>query len=136
MTAVTYTAKRGVINTHTAGDEYSLNLQAVAVDESREVGAETQSSLSNRTETLWYHGTDQWSVRVVVQGASALAALKEFLQSTEGGESFEFDAYGTVAAPDDPITAQRVQTGYSLERITNLYTTDDAFEVGFTVRAA
>lgn len=136
MSAVTYTATRGLIAGHTVDLEYSLDLLTVDLDERRVVGREQQRSLSDKTETLWYFGVDEWSVRVVAQGEAALLALKEFLKSTEGGEIFEFDAYGSVSTPDAPVNVRRESPEYGLERITNNGTPDDAFEVTFTVREA
>ena len=134
MSAVTYFAKRGLIGGHTLDTEYGLDLNTVSLDKRRDVGRETQKSLSDVAETLWFFGKDEWSVRVIVDGATPLAALEEFLKSTEGGESFVFSPYGTVATPGATLNGRRDDGGYSLERVTNLGTTADAFEVSFTVR--
>jgi hypothetical protein len=42
---------------------------------------------------------------------------REFLASVEGGETFTFDRYGTVAAPVEPKSAMLESTDYSEERI-------------------
>lgn len=134
--AVTYTALRDVIAGHAANEEYGLDLMVTALDYARRVGKEQQVSLSDKAETLWYFGKDEYTVTCLILGSSALAAVKEFLHSTEGGESFGFSPYSTAALMEDAFTARRPESDYQLQRVTNLGTADDAFEVTFTVREA
>ena len=135
MAAVTYTAKRSLIAGHTAGASYSLDLRIVegGLTVSRKVGSETQRSLSDKTETLYYFGKTGWAATALVLDSTERAALAEFLHSVEAGESFTFSPYGTIAAMGTTYTVRRVAAAYTFERLdgTGATPNDDAMRVAF-----
>lgn len=56
-----------------------------------------------------------------------LPKWREFKSSTAAGETFTFDAFGSEASPDDPITPKRDVGGYKERRVNNLY-----YDISFT----
>jgi hypothetical protein len=138
--AVTYTAKRSLIAGHTGGSEYSLDLRLVegGLGVGRKVGSETQRSLSDKTETLYYFGKTTWAAIALVLNSTEQAALIEFLHSVEAGESFIFSPYGSAAAMGTTFTARRVTATYNFERLdgTGATPVDDAMRVSFDIEEA
>jgi hypothetical protein len=138
--AVTYTAKRSLIAGHTAGSQYSLDLRLVegGLGVGRKVGSETQRSLSDKTETLYFYGKTTWSAIALVLNSTERAALAEFLHSVEAGESFTFSPYGSAAAMGTTFTARRVTATYNFERLdgTGATPNDDAMRVSFDLEEA
>lgn len=139
MTAVVYVAKRSVIGGHASGGEYTLELRIAegGLALGRKVGAVTQRSLSDRTETLYYYGKTKYDITVIVDGSSERAALEEFLHSTEGLEAFTFSPYGTAANLGTTFVARRVDGDYQFERIDNSGATpvEDMMRVSFGIEA-
>jgi hypothetical protein len=137
MPAVTFTAKRSLIGGHSSGSQYSLDLRLVegGLGVGRKVGSETQRSLSDRTETLYFYGKRTWSLIALVLNSTERAALEEFLHSVEAGESFTFSPYGSAAAMGTTFSARRVTFTYNYERIdgTGATPNDDAMRVSFDV---
>lgn len=60
---------------------------------------------------------------------SAILQWREFLASVEGGETFTFDRYGTVASPVEPKTAIRSSDSYSEEREGSSFVYTISFQV-------
>lgn len=137
MPAVTYTAKRSLIAGHTAAAQYSLDLRLVegGLGVGRKVGSETQRSLSDKTETLYYFGKTTWAAIALVLNSTERAALIEFLHSVEAGEAFTFSPYGSVASMGTTFTARRVTATYNFERLdgTGATPVDDAMRVSFDI---
>lgn len=140
MTAVVYVAKRSIIAGHSASQEYGLNLRPTegGLAPGRKVGAQTQRSISDRTETLYYFGKNTWSVSVLVMNSTERAALEEFLHSTEALESFTFSPYGTSASLGTTYAVRRTDGNYQLERMEFSGATpiDDAMRVTFSIEEA
>jgi hypothetical protein len=108
MAVFTYTAKRSVVAGHTVGAEYSLEISIQPSPRAREIVKTEQRSRGGATETIYHRAdvTRQITLRPI--RASELAAVHEFLDSVEGGESFGFDMYGTIAAPHNLVTCIRI----------------------------
>jgi hypothetical protein len=140
MTAVTYNAARSLVAGRTVGLQYSLDLRCVEgyPARTRKVGVDDQRTLNDSLERLRYFGKATWQVQVLTLSAAELLALREFLDSTEGGEPFSFDEFGSIAAPGALVTAKRTTPGYSEQRIpgTGATRADDACQVTFDVEQA
>lgn len=93
---------------HTLDDDYSLELGLAAADRQRAGLVKEVVAIGGGRETLYQRDEVTWSVVTVPIASSSLAAVREFLDSVEGGESFTFDAYGTIAVPDNPVTVYRI----------------------------
>ena len=70
----------------------------------RAVEKDVHISLAGLTETLYHRGENGWRCTTQLQEGADNLAMREFLASVEGGESFIFDVEGTSGSPDDPRT--------------------------------
>jgi hypothetical protein len=59
-----------------------------------------------------------------------IAQWREFLASVEGGETFTLDLLGTVAAPDDPVSAMLASEEYTEMRVGD----SSSYQLSFNVR--
>lgn len=139
MTAVTYTAKRSIISGHIEDTNYSINLAVMADTPgfTRETNDATNTTLDGSREVLRYHAIKYYDIHLApLKGGAALDVVLEFLDSVEGGETFGFDFYGTVASPASVVSATLDKAGYSLDRYQALGTggAGDYFTLSFRVR--
>jgi len=101
MTTITYTAKRDIASGHTAGTNYTIEFGAEKLARSQKVIRHQNASLGQLRETV-YLGRDQyWDVTTDFIDESDLPFWREWFASVAGGELFAFDAYGTIAVPDN-----------------------------------
>lgn len=117
MAAVTYTAWRSLVSGHVEGDEYSLDIPLASLERRVAEEKERTESLSGNEETLLHRLDVFWSCTTANIKEADIGALREFLDSTAGGEQFTFDPYGSVASPDDPVTVKRRGSGYREQRV-------------------
>jgi hypothetical protein len=69
-----------------------------------------QRSEGGATEVLKHRADTTWEMTFEPVNGFKLDQLREFLASTEGGEAFTMDAYGTSSAPRQ---VKRLDDGYS-----------------------
>lgn len=138
MTAVTFFAKRSLVAGHDLDDEISLDLEATieTTPFSRKPKIEMNESLDGHREVLRYHAIRTMTVHLAPSSGATLDAVIEFLDSVEAGESFTFDAYGSVAIPDDPVTATLQEGGYDPSRFASVGAggKTDYVTISFSVR--
>lgn len=107
MTAVTYTAVRGLMSGVTAGTSVSLTLDLAArVPDRKRIGKEVVS-LGGRRQYL-HHRTElghRFQTIAMAENSAAAQALRQFLQSIERGEVFNLDITGTASVPVSPVPA-------------------------------
>lgn len=108
MTAVSYTALRGLMSGVTAGTSVSLDLNLAArVPVRKRIGKEAVS-LSGRAQYI-HHRTEtshKFQTVAMLENSTAAQAMRQFLQSIERGEVFNLDVTGTAATPVAPIPAR------------------------------
>jgi hypothetical protein len=139
MACVTYIAKRALAPGHTLSSAYDLPLKVTdLIRPSGSALREIQESISGKVETQYYGECRRWSVTLAPVRVSEAAILYEFLRSTEDGQQFTFDPYGTDGSPVLSLAVVRDDDGY----------TDDSFQregrggytdwvrLGFRVREA
>ncbi len=131
MPFITYTALRSLKTGHTASVAYTINFDAQALNKSHKTIKTRTQSLGGNTETIRVRRDTFWNIKTDLLAESELDDWREFLASTDAGETFTFDAYGTAASPDDPISVEREDEDDAEERVgeTMYYT------VSFKVRA-
>lgn len=86
-----------------SGQSYNLEFGARQRSVQRQAVINQAKSLSGVTETLRHRTETVW---VIQTGAIAKADIPqwwEFFRSVEAGETFSWDAEGTVASPDNPV---------------------------------
>lgn len=123
MASVTYTALRSIIAGHSSGTDYTIDFNAQALDPSYKVVKNTSQSLGGQTEVMRVRKDAFWDITSDYLEQADLAQWKEFLDSVDAGEAFTFDAYGTSASADNPISVERVDDDGAPKRIqAQLYT--------------
>lgn len=134
---VTYTAKRSLVNGHTANLTYDLDILVQGDDPAREAKVEVAESLSGQRETLRFHAVERFTINTFPLNSFDYLKLKEFLDSVEGGNSFTFDRYGFTGRPVQSFPGVLEQPTYTETRAVELGTggQDDYFSVQFTIRS-
>lgn len=128
MTAITYTATREIISGHVASTNYNLETGANALDDMFDRESDGDESIGGAKETILYRIKKGWRVTTGYIDEADLPAWKEFLASVSASESFSFDAYGTIAAPDNVQTV--TLTGrFRISRVDTLQTYQISFDV-------
>lgn len=137
MTAIVYTAKRELIGGHVADTQYAMDLRCTAgyPRRSTDVGADEQRSINNGREVLLHFSVQRYEIEVLTRTGAELLQLREFLASTQGGETFTFDEFGSVAAPGATVTAMRTTLNWGERRIPSSGATmsDEAALVAFAI---
>lgn len=117
MSSFVYTAKRSVIPSHTAGNNYGFNVCLRSADTTPATNKIQQQSLSGLRETLYWN--DRKRMRLSVghfeDGSANQLLMLEFLDSVLGGETFAFDQWGSVGADDNPLSVIMLDD-YSADR--------------------
>lgn len=102
---------------------YSLEFYSERVDRSVKVKRNEQQPMGGGApEVLTYRRETFVDVTILGPLGALLTEVqilqyREFLASVEGGETFVFDRYGTVAVPVEPKTAILANADYSEDRI-------------------
>lgn len=112
MGNVTYTATESLLPFRSAGQLVSFEIDFQESRRSRAVEKTVQRSEGGSMEVLKHRADVSWDVTFEPVNGAKLDQLREFLDSTEGGEAFLMDPYGTSSAP---VTVKRIDEGYSEE---------------------
>ncbi len=122
MSFVRYTAERSLIvaSPTRQGQSFDLDLTLNDLQPARTVNRRENISLSGDQETIRFRGAQTWqaSTTPIARGTTAFDQIREFLDSVEGGEAFEFDPYGgSTDSPDDLRNVRITSRGYSEARV-------------------
>lgn len=111
MGTIIYTAKRSLAPGHLLGDEYGLEIGIMDdAQRSTAVEKETQRALGGATETLRHRSDVNWTLTLEPQRGVDMPFLREFLDSTDGGEPFRMDIYGQYG---QFVNVRRTDSGYT-----------------------
>ena len=106
---VTYTARTHLIDGHSEGGQYELQLQLSAADpEDHWIGDEVTSDDGAVTEVEEHRVDRIWSFTVGPYVVADAPAIDEWFFSVLDRSQFTFDVYGTSGSPDDPKTGVMV----------------------------
>jgi hypothetical protein len=84
---------------------YNLETNSRIVTMPSDEGVRTESvSLNGQRETLFFRFSERYSVQSGILTAAEFGQWREFFASVMGGEAFTLDPYGTISAPDNPLT--------------------------------
>ena len=98
MAVIIYTARRGVVSGHTAGETYELEV-GIKREEN------TLTTLSGKDFTTFYRVEERDSFSTVaIDDVTLLAQLREFVMSVAAGEPFTMDLMGEPGSPVDPVS--------------------------------
>lgn len=112
MGAFVYTATDELTGGHAVGDIVVLDIGVQDSRHSRAVEKNAQRAVGGAMEVLKHRTDVTWSVTLVPVSGQQLALVREFMASTEGGESFTMDLYGDSSAPK---LVKRIDEGNSEE---------------------
>lgn len=104
MTAVTYTASRGLIAGHTQGEQYTLNINAsryLPFDDDDGHQLITESDI----QTVITGSYTIHRFTTIPMKQAAMLAVREFLLSANTGSAILLDINGTAETPDNPTNA-------------------------------
>lgn len=100
MASIIYTAKRSLIDSHSAETEYSFEVALNKFERSPKREKETSASLSGNRFTVLHRIDMFFEVSTVpIKDISLIYQMREFLDSVAAGESFIIDAFGTELQP-------------------------------------
>ena len=119
MATVNYTAKRSLIPGHTIDVNFDLDLRLGDLSRTRAPKKSVARSQGGASETVYERADVIWNCATAIYvDGTALDALKEFLDSTESGENFQWSKYGKAGdSPDLSIPARLHSNGYTEKRV-------------------
>lgn len=137
MTAITYTAQRELSPGHAASTQYNIRLFCTGIDYDKdEKKTETLSLSGDVSQTVVLRRKKIWRVTTQLYSRdTGIDVIREFLESVSEGETFSFDEFGLVGAPDNPIDVV-LHRAYDEKRVSKQGNggRDDLFRFTFTIR--
>lgn len=116
---------------HGINESYDLETGSQVLGQSTATKTNVSTSLSGVSETLLLNSIEYWDITTGIISEAELLYWKEFIASTRAREPFSFDAYGTIAAPDN-VASCSIEGDPSIERVAkSLY-----YTITFRVRVA
>lgn len=110
MSFVRYTAQRSLIvaSPSRLGQSYDFTLRLRTLTPGRFVDRKEQIAKSGQQETILWRGNKTWraTTAAVQMGTTEFNQMEEFLDSVEGGETFELDPHGQTS--DSPNQLRNV----------------------------
>jgi hypothetical protein len=130
MAFIQYTALRSVVAPHIVTLVYSLEIGATEAIRSSSVQKTPIRSIGGAMEVLRDYSDKQWTITFEPVAGSQLDFLREFLDSTDSGESFQIDIYGNSSFMR---TMRRFDEGYTEEPFMRIGSeATDLFQVSIT----
>lgn len=115
---IEYTATRELVGSGDAEIEVAVSninrMMQVEGSESVSISGESRESQLDRLEF-------RWPIVTVPVHIDNLPRWREFAASVANGETFTFDAHGTEASADNPITASMIRGSFKESRIGGPY---------------
>lgn len=124
MAAITYTAdfRANLVTGHSVGTAYSIDVKLKAYSTALDAPKTVHVALNGSVETVLRRATRV--ITATISWPDTLNAnVEEFLWSIAAGEIFQFDAYGSVATPDEPIDVVSVNKGFNMMPIQRIQAT-------------
>lgn len=131
MGTFVYTATEDLIGGRQVGEVVVLDVGVQEARRSRKTEKSVQRSDGGAIEVLKHRSDVTWSITLEPVSGHQLSVVREFLSSTEGGERFTMDIYGSASAPK---SVKRLDDGYDEEPFIRQGAEDlDFFVVSFQV---
>ena len=111
MGSLVFTATDDLLPSHPAGTLVALDIDFQEARKSRSVEKTVQRSQGGAMEVLKHRTDVLWDITFEPVSGFRLRQMREFIASTEGGESFSMDPYGGSA----PLQVKRIDGGSSEE---------------------
>lgn len=129
MARASYTAKRSLMSGVNENDSITYDFELSVIDRQAKPTRKTQIALGGAQETLRERTEMFWNVTTVPVLESDIENFRQFLDSVDGGETFLFDPYGTLAAPVQVMACTLSSKGYTERRVSHRW-----LSVSFQVR--
>lgn len=127
---ILYTATRSLVVSHVLNTQYMLEIDCTEDVRSRDVDKTIIRSKGGAMEALYYKADRQHVITFAPVRGTDLDLLIEMLDSTEGGETFQAQIYGTESAL---TSLRRTDSGYTLSPFMRVGATDkDWYQVTIT----
>jgi len=112
MATIQYVAKRGLAQGHVMNELYALDIDIVddGTERSTKVEKDVVQANGGAMEVLYHRRDVTWQLVFAPVRGKDMPVLREFLESTDGGESFNVDIYGQFA---QAIAVKRIDTSYT-----------------------
>lgn len=110
MANFVYTATEELIGGRSVGDTVTFDIGVTEAERSRAVEKTVQRSLGGAMEVLWQRADKTWNVTLEPVSGVQLDIVREFMASTEAGEVFTMDLYGSASSPK---SVKRIDDGYT-----------------------
>lgn len=107
MGAFTYSAIESLLPNRVLGESVTLEIDTQDTTRSRKPEKDVQVSLGGAMEVIKHRADVTWSIVFEPVSGGKLLLVREFLDSTEGGEPFSMDLDG------QPTVVKRVDEGYT-----------------------
>jgi len=111
MTTFVFTLKRSLLPGSIADQQHELEIGATNAVRARHVEKTEKRARGGATETLYHRADVEWAVTFEPVNGVRLDELIEFLDSTESGEPFAMQLYGTESTM---TSVMRTDNGYQL----------------------
>jgi hypothetical protein len=112
MGSVTFNATESRLPHHVYGDLVTLDIDFQEALRGRKVEKSVKRAMGGAMEVIKHRSDVIWDLTFEPVSGRRLLELREFLDSTEAGEAFTIDAYGTSSAPK---SVKRLDEGYDEE---------------------
>lgn len=117
MSAVRYTSKRNLRTGHAVDTVFEFTLQLRDLTPSRPPDIDVAESLGGNRETLRHKSQTKYNCTTVPLLGTDIEDMEEFLSSTEGGETFNFDPVGSAGDSPDQMRPMYLDSrGYTKSR--------------------
>jgi len=134
VSVITYTALRELISAHTASVQYSMEVNVKQLDTRYATDRTRHTSIGGNVQTVFRSTAQLWAINMGsfarTSGEGSMEQILEFFASVERGEEFAFDAYGTIASPDNVQTVILEDDSNVRNRLGNL----ERYDVPLTLR--
>jgi len=114
---------------HGKGEDYSLDFDSSQINPSSQAAVDESKSMNGTIEALFHRETFYWDITAIRIEQADKKLWDEFFSSVRARERFTFDAYGTIAAPDNTQSAS-LDDSPKYNRVGN----KDMWDVKFKVR--
>ena len=115
MAVFRYQAKRSIVDDHTEGFDYDLQLGVRRYDPTPDVKKTELVSLSGVRQTTLHRVDMLYRFETELIDETNVKNVEEFIHSTMAGEQFSFDMKGVPGAPDSPVNYTMVR-GFTKNR--------------------
>jgi hypothetical protein len=118
---IIYTAKRSMVSWHSLNTQYVLEIDCTEDARERQVEKTSVRSKGGAMEVLYHRSDRQHVITFAPVRGTDLDLLIEMLDSTEAGETFQAQIYGTEAGL---LNLRRTDTSYTLSPFMRVGATD------------